>query len=375
MIALPTSGNSSEFLFRKFTFFRGRVALAAILRALGIRSGDTVAIQAFTCIAVPEAIMAVGAKPIFIDVVPNGFTMDATDLERKITGDTRAIVVQHTFGIPTDMAKIVQVSQKYSIPVIEDCCHTLVSTYQGQEVGSFGIASFYSFEWGKPIVVGMGGSARINDEALEQEIIRHYSDYKYPDSANQYRLQLQYIAFSIMFRPSLYWPTRSLYHRLSALKIAKGSYNPVGEVAEDFSLRMPLQLQHRLEHKLQYLNKHTSHSTWVVDEYRNRIQSTMITQAKIPGDSYVVFARYPLIVKEKEKCLNAARKAGVELADWYSTPIHPLGTQEWSLVHYQAGSCPNAEIMCQQVVTLPTHITVSQRDINRAVTFFNRLSV
>jgi len=68
-----------------FSFFRGRVALYALLKALGIKQSDHIATQAFTCIAVPEAIMAASARPLYIDLELAGFNMDAVDLERKIT--------------------------------------------------------------------------------------------------------------------------------------------------------------------------------------------------------------------------------------------------------------------------------------------------
>ncbi|HIE26284.1 TPA: hypothetical protein EYP66_03250, partial [Candidatus Poribacteria bacterium] len=89
--------------FAKLTFFRGRVALYAILKALNIGPGDEVATQAFTCVAVPEGIMASGARPVWVDIEVDGYNMDAEDLRRKLTLRTRAIIVQHTYGIPADM--------------------------------------------------------------------------------------------------------------------------------------------------------------------------------------------------------------------------------------------------------------------------------
>ena len=144
-------------------YFRGRVALHAILNGLGIGSGDEVALQAFTCVAVPEGIMATGARPVWIDIESDGYNMAPESLESRITPRTSAIVVQHTYGIPADLERILSIAERHQIPVIEDCCHTLASTYHGKPVGSFGVASFYSFEWGKPLVAGIGGAAVVND--------------------------------------------------------------------------------------------------------------------------------------------------------------------------------------------------------------------
>jgi len=363
----------SEALF----FYRGRVALYVILKALGLGNQDQVATQAFTCIAVPEAIMATGARPVYVDLEPNGFNMDAGDLERKITPQTRAIVVQHTYGIPADMEGILRVAQQAGLPVIEDCCHTLASEYKGKLLGTFGVASFYSFEWGKPIVAGIGGSAVINDVALRDQVHVLYDNYRFPGAASQARIQLQYYAFRLLFRPSLYWPVRSLFHWLGSIGVAESNYNPIqeGSAAEDFSLKMPGPLQERLARQLQRLEAQTHHSRWVASEYRSRIQSAVVAHSVLPADSDTVFARYPLVTQEKAALLAAARRANVELSEWYATPVHPIEDRDWSLIHYVAGSCPNAEVRCKQVVTLPTHPAVKKRDIERTVQFLNHISL
>ena len=155
----------------ELTYLRGRVALYALLKGLGIGKEDQIAIQAFTCIAVPQGIMATGAIPLYVDIEDKGFNMCPEDLERKITPQTKAFIVQHTYGIPAKMTELIRISEAHKIPIIEDCCHTVDSRYQGQKVGSFGIGSFYSFGWAKPIPIGVGGSAVANNEQLTQKLI------------------------------------------------------------------------------------------------------------------------------------------------------------------------------------------------------------
>lgn len=361
----------------RLTFYRGRVALYAILQGLGIGNDDEVVTQAFTCVAVPEAIMASGARPVYTDIEPNGFNMDASDLERKITPKTRVIVVQHTYGIPADMERIKYVADKAGLPIIEDCCHTFVSTYKGKRVGSFGVGSFYSFEWGKPVVAGIGGSAIVNDSNLNEKIQSKYKDYRFPSTLKLMRIQLQYFGFKILYRPAFYWPVRDMFHMLGSIGAAESNYNPVQEnqVAEDFCLKMPKPLQRRMTRKLCDLDVLTSHSRWVSNQYQTRIESNQVKHPEIPSDCDTVFARYPLLVNDKDTLLEQAQKAKVELADWYSTPIHPLTDKEVGLVRYDTGSCPNAEKRCRQVVTLPTHMTVKASDIERIVAFFNSKSL
>ena len=107
-----------------FGFLRGRVALAALLKALNIGKGCAVAIQAFTCSALAEAVLSVGATPVWVDIEPDSFTMDADDLAKKISPQTKAIVIQHSYGIPASMDELCALAVKHNIPVIEDCCHT-----------------------------------------------------------------------------------------------------------------------------------------------------------------------------------------------------------------------------------------------------------
>ena len=366
---------SSVSSFADLYYYRGRVALYAMLCSLGEEKGDEVAIQAFTCLAVPEAVMAAGANPAYLDIVANGFNMDASDLRDKITPRTRAIIVQHTYGIPANMDAIVKVANAAGLPLIEDCAHTHISMYHGRPVGSFGAASFYSYEWGKPVVVGIGGNARINHDELRKKVLADYEKYQYPGFISQLRIQLQYLAFGLLFRPSLYWPVRSLFHWLGSLGLAESNYNPISEddIADDFHLRMPKPLQRRLSRKMQHIGAVSEHSRWVASEYQSRIKSNLVAHPRIPEDVEVVYARYPLLAKNKKTLLYAARKANIELAEWYATPIHPLSGDELRIVGYEPDSCPNAEKRCNQIVTLPTHTNVRKSDVERTVRFFNKL--
>src|SRR3989344_584795 len=94
----------------------GRNALYLILKTLGIGFGDEVALQALTCVAVPNSILWLKGRPLYIDV-DNSLNMDPKDLNEKISERTKAIIVQHTFGIPADMEKILKIAEKRKIPV------------------------------------------------------------------------------------------------------------------------------------------------------------------------------------------------------------------------------------------------------------------
>jgi len=356
-------------------FYRGRVGLYALLKALGVEPGDQVAVQAFTCLAVPEGVIASGASPLWVDVEPDGFNMDPEDLRRKLTHNTKVIIVQHTYGIPADMKSIMAIAEEHGIPVIEDCAHTLISRYHGRRTGTFGVAAFYSYEWGKPVVAGVGGSVIINDKDLEDKMRSLYRKFYNPPLLNRLRITLQYYGFNIIYRPMFYWPVRSIFHFLSALGIAEGNYNPVTEAqeAEDFSWRMAPETAARLKRKLPYVQEWAKHSRRVVEQYRQGIRSSSVVHpTDLPGVD-PVFVRYPLRVPNKVQLLRQARKRQIELSDWYATPIHPLSGAELRSVFYEPGSCPNAERRAREVVTLPTHTRVTSRDIARTIQFFNEV--
>ncbi len=358
------------------TYYRGRVALSALLKALSIGPEDSVAIQAFTCAAVSEGVMSTGARPLYVDIESDGFNMDPDSLAERITPDTRAIVVQHTFGIPAQMDRIMGVAERNGIPVIEDCCHSFLSTYNGQAIGTFGVGSFYLFEWGKPIVVGLGGSAAVNDPVIQEKIQSAYTGYRMPDFKRQLKLEMQYHGFGALYWPRFYWPVRSAFHALSTLGAAEGNFNDLDnqeEVAEDFSFRLSAHLQRRLEKKIDSIDRHATHSRKLVAAYSEQIDNDSIQQPKQRQEANTVYARYPLRVAHKKTILKRARKANVELAEWYSTPVHPLKGRELEAVCYQTGSCPRAETRASEVISLPTHNRVSLQFVKRAARFLNHL--
>ena len=245
----------------RLTYYRGRVGLFSVLKALGIGPGDQVALQAFTCLANPEAIMASGAEPLYIDIEANGVNMCPEDLAKKLNSKVKAVIVQHTYGIPANLAPLLEIAGNAKLPVIEDCCHTICSEYQGKRLGGFGIAAFYSFEWGKPIAAGLGGSVIVNDPELAEKVETAYRDFAEPGKSKQYKLWLQSLAHRTLYRPALFWRLRQVYHFLGRIGVAESNYNPVSPDAPalDFSLKMPPGFRKNLARKIGELPEITAH--------------------------------------------------------------------------------------------------------------------
>ncbi len=371
----------------QLTYFRGRVALAAILRGLGVRAGNEVLLQAFTCIAVPEAILSLGAIPRYVDLAAGSPNMDADDLRQKLGPMARAVIVQHTFGLPADVTRLAEIARERGVPLIEDCAHTIASRVDGRAVGSFGAAAFYSFEASKPVFVGIGGSATSNDHTLSQAMARDYPRYIPPPRLMQFQLEAMRLAHRVAYRPSTYWTVRALFRAVVATGLIRGNYNKVADMNDpgtagsandeaspaspDFARRMGALQVGLLRSALSSLDEQSAHRRWVGEQYRAGIDAAGAEHFPVAAGVEPVFGRYPLVVEDRAALLDGARGARVELADFYATPVHPLKGQELRQVGYEPGSCPRAEWLSDRIVSLPTGRQVNAKQIDRAVNFFN----
>jgi perosamine synthetase len=148
----------------------GTAALHLIVRALGIGPGDEVLVPSFTFIASVNAILYEGAIPVFVDIEPETYNLDPLDLERKITPQTKAIMVVDVFGHPAEWDEINRIAEKYGLIVIDDSCEALGAEYKGRKIGQFGNAAAFAFYPNKQITTGEGGIVVTNDGELASVI-------------------------------------------------------------------------------------------------------------------------------------------------------------------------------------------------------------
>jgi dTDP-4-amino-4,6-dideoxygalactose transaminase len=123
----------------------GTDALILSLRACGVQAGDEVLLPPFTFVATGSAVSALGAKPVFADIRPDTYNIDPSELERRVTPRTRAIVVVHLYGLAADMDPIMAFAQSRNLPVIEDNAQGIGAFYKGRPTGSIGDAACISF--------------------------------------------------------------------------------------------------------------------------------------------------------------------------------------------------------------------------------------
>jgi len=150
----------------------GTDALHLALRALDIGKGDEVIAPAFTFAATASSIGLAGAEPVFVDINPDTFNIDASKIEAAITPRTKAIIPVHLYGQASEMDKIMDIAKRHNLKVVEDCCQAIGAEYKGRKVGTFGDIGCFSFYPTKNLGgMGDGGMAVCSDEKLYNRIL------------------------------------------------------------------------------------------------------------------------------------------------------------------------------------------------------------
>lgn len=143
-------------------------ALHLALATLNIKKGDEVIMPDMTWIATAAATVYMGAKPVFVDIDPDSWTLNPEKIEEAITKNTKAIMPIHLYGHPCEMDKIMEIAQKNNLYVVEDAAPSIGAEFKGKKTGSFGDFSCFSFQGAKILVTGEGGMLLTNnDELLE----------------------------------------------------------------------------------------------------------------------------------------------------------------------------------------------------------------
>ena len=149
----------------------GTDALILALRGLGIGPGDEVITASFSFFATAEAISAVGATPVFVDVDPVTYLIDLSQIEAAITPATKALIPVHLFGRPVDMEAVMGIAQRHGLKVVEDCAQATGASWNGQQVGSWGDVGCFSFFPTKNLGgAGDGGAVTCHDPAVAQSM-------------------------------------------------------------------------------------------------------------------------------------------------------------------------------------------------------------
>ena len=144
----------------------GTIALHLALLTLGIGRGDEVLVPTLTYVASANAVTYTNAKPVFVDSLPGSWQPDPEDIRKKITKRTKAVMVAHLYGYPSNMKEILKIAKEHNLLVVEDCAEAFGSKLKNKHVGNWGDIASFSFFGNKTITTGEGGMVVTNNKKL-----------------------------------------------------------------------------------------------------------------------------------------------------------------------------------------------------------------
>ncbi len=364
---------SERFQFQgAVSFDSGRSALLAVLTALDIGKDDEVIVSAYTCNVVPNAVLYRGAVPKYADIDEATYNIDPASVEKLITSKTKAIIVQHTFGVPADIHALFAVARKYNLKVIEDCAHALSVKYHGKFLGSFGDAAIFSFGRDKVISSVHGGMAVATDPSVLARIREVQEGLKVPSNASVLR-NLMHPIFMKMFLPWYRFGVGKVFlYFLKRVGLLSRVMEPCEKKAirpAHHPLRMPNALAKLARYQLSKLEKFTAHRRLMTSVYQKEFASGgNIQLPRISSDSPCLM--YTVLSDDAPALRKAAKREGVLLGSWWGSPVVPFDC-DLKALGYRSGLCPVAERVSARALNLPTGIRVSESDairISRIIT-------
>jgi dTDP-4-amino-4,6-dideoxygalactose transaminase len=340
-------------------FWKGRVAMYALLRALDIGPGDEVVVPAFTCVAVPNAVLYAGATPVYVDIDERTYTADPAAVAAAVGPRTRAVLAQNTFGLSADLDALTATAQTHGAVVLDDCTHGLGGTYRGRPNGAAAHAAFFSTQWSKPISTGLGGIAITTDPALARAMADREGDALAPSAASRALLGAMLFARERIATPRTLRAGRSVYRVVSRAGVVPGSSSGEeleGTAMPDGFVTAMSGFQARLAaQRLPTLPGRVRRRRAVAARYSAWLREHGATPAYEPGGAEHAFLRYPLRVRERDAFVAEAERRGIDLGDWFHSPLYPIrgDLEAWG---YQRGHSPVAERVAAEMVNLPTDI-------------------
>jgi len=350
------------------SFNSGRSALMAILFSVALAKEDEVLLQAFTCNAAANPIIWSGLKPVYVDCNETTFNIDVEDLKRKITERSRAVIVQHTFGLPADMDEVLEVCHENSLILIEDCAHSLGAEYKNRKVGTLGKVSFFSFSRDKVISSVYGGMVVTNDDSLAQKIKEFQEKVDFPSYFWIKQQLLHPILMNWLILPTYRIFGKYLlvlFQKLRILSKAVQQREKFGEKPDYFPKRLPDALAILALNQFKKLERFNNHRKEIAKFYHKELKNTSF---ELPAEKEQIYLRFTIKHPRAHEIIRKARKNNLLIGDWYECPIAPSDTK-LDKMQYKIGSCPKAEKLARETLNLPTHINISDKGAKKIADF------
>ncbi len=357
-------------------FAKGRVGLYAVLKAMGLGQGDEIIVPGYTCLVVPSAARFLNIRCRYVDIDPGTYNINPALLDACLTPATRALIVQHTYGIPADMDALMRWAAGNNLRVIEDCCHAFGSRYKGRMCGTFGVASFFSGQWNKPFSTGLGGILLLNDPSLRPALQAVYRTAAEVSFAENLRLKVQIAAYNALVTPRTNAMMTSAYRLFSRLGITAGSSTNeelAGSMPAGYLKKMaPAQMREGALN-LQSIDASIAARHRNTALYTEMLRQTPYRTPAVTEQRECALLRYPVRVANKRACLQLAARERLEIGSWFEVPLHPEGT-DMAALGYRDGMCPEGEKASREVINLPTHVKINKAEVQNVVRFLQKFA-
>jgi perosamine synthetase len=345
------------------SFGAGRIALFGLLRELNIGEGDEVIVPLPTHIVVTNAVKYLGAKPVYADCRLADYNVDPDRVTALIGPRTRALLVQHTFGIPGDMEALLAIAAEHDLPLIEDCVHALGATWRGRPVGGIGTAGFFSTEETKIISTTMGGAGVTSDATLAERWRAFQSECPPPGRSLTARRLVKLAAYYALTEPHVHTLARPAYEALGErqpLPVPTSDEELAGERPEHYEERLAASQAEIALRQLARLGENLAHRRRVAAAYEAALMPMGFIPPAVADDAEPAWVRYPVRVADREAAIRALKPHTVP-GTWF-TSVQEEAVRP-TINGYEAGTCPRAETAARELVNLPTHPRVTAKDV------------
>ncbi len=342
----------------------GRRGMTLIFQHLGVGEGDEVIVPAYTLGDLIPLVQAIGATPVPADIDPNTFNLDPEAVAKRITPKTKAILALHVFGNACEIEAILDLGEKHGIPVIEDGAHALGARMGDRPLGSFGYASFFSFENTKPVNTWGGGMVLSHDAALVQRVRDENAGGNLDltsvvGKTKAYRTERKLFDTGLAFLPLYCLATPSLAALMNRL-YRSAQYVPPGNLCyAPFQAKLALEKFDGMDERIRRRNE-------LADRYRSlltpKVRPQEIRSGTLATQYFFTVALPCAALPVRKKLLWRRVDAGIgaEVAD---DTAAMLGMTD----------CPNVAALTPRLIALPMHDYLTEAEVDHVAKALNRI--
>lgn len=333
------------------TVGNGTDALIIALEALGISVGDEVITSPFTFFATAEAIAAVGAVPVFVDVKLDTFNINPAKIESKISDKTKAIMPVHIFGQPAEMDEINAIAKKHNLKVIEDACQAVGAEYKGKKAGTLGDIACFSFFPTKNLGCAGDGGAIVTDNDELATICRALRAHGSGENGQKAYNLLNNISEDVAKDKS---EDNTVYNPLKYYNYLIGHNSRLDELQAAL-----------LRVKLSELDKWNELRRERAYLYNRELKETKFVVPCEDKNVKHVYHMYILQSEKRAEIINHLKENGIATGVYYPVPLHLQ--KAFLNLGYKEGDMPNSEYLSHRTFAIPMFAEISKDEINYTV--------